>query len=108
MANANKQPVFSMMVVINDDGTYNDKILLEPGGEIFAATFLFNMINGTVTSTVLDYIKKKYPKQYNKINNLVSSLCNEFVNQNTSEDDADAPCIKPSEVFGGKNDQSGV
>ena len=57
---ANKKTLFSIAVVINSDGTYQDKIVLEPGGEVLAATFLFNMINGTVSSTILDYIKKKY------------------------------------------------
>ena len=103
---ANKKTLFSIAVVINSDGTYQDKIVLEPGGEVLAATFLFNRINGTVSSTILDYIKKKYPNQFEKVDSLVERLCNEFVNNTIEEvvENDNSPYIKASEVFGGKHE----
>ena len=102
----NKKPVFSLAVAVYEDGTYKEQIILEPNGTQMAANVIFNIMTGQVSEGVLNAIQKKYPKQFTQVNTMVENLYEQFMETATEimKDGPDVPCVKATEVFGGKND----
>jgi hypothetical protein len=100
------KPVFSFAFVAYPDGSHNESVKMEEGGEKVAASVVFTMMNGQMAAVVSELLKESHPDSHEEITNIVSALYDDFAKQAKEliKNAPQRPVIRSTEVFGGKQE----
>lgn len=99
--NSNKEPIFSLGLMVFSDDSHKQIVKLAPGNERLIAGIIFAMTTGQISQTVMKNIEKQYPKEFKLIQQELEVLISEFHNimEKVEKEMSDSPVIPPSKVF---------